>query len=131
MVTVKGVDMSPNQVIIVAFISLVTLLTLFNYGFSFMMTKLLNVRYIEDRVPWSLSELGMIAFGVAGFYMMWFLVKLAQTVLSNMEENGKDTKEKDCLLSCVPSSFMGILTEFGIPFVVVMTMLLLMGKLHW
>lgn len=119
--------MSPNQTILAAFVAFVVLLTALNYAFGVIMKSVFGVRFIEDRVSWTVSELGMIAFSVAAFYMVWFLVKFAQSVLSNMEED--ETQKQDCLLSCLPSSFMGVMIEFGIPFVSVMIMLLMMGKL--
>ena len=122
MVKLLSIDMSPNQAILVSFAAFIVLLTIFNYAFTFTMTRVFNVRFIEDRVPWSLSELAIIGFAIIVIFGTSYMVRGAQVILADEE-----TKEQ-YPMACLPMSVMDIVTIFGIPFVCALAVLLGMGK---
>lgn len=122
MVEVYSTNMSPNQAILVSFVALIVLLTVLNYAFRITMTRVFNVRFIEDRVPWSLSELAIIGFAICVFYAASLVVHFGRTLLT------EDDRATDCLTCCLPSSPMDIVTLFGIPMVCALAVLLGMGK---
>lgn len=118
-------QLSANQTIVAAFIVAAVGVVLLNYAFTFTMTRVFNVRFINDRIPWSASELVMIAYVMLLFYALWWMVYFAKGVL---EYSDNDEKGKECFMSCFPTSLSDVLVEVGIPFTVALLALWIPGK---